>query len=252
MEINCLHFDVLDSTNTWSKENFNSFDPKKITLVTSSQQTAGRGRYKRPWISPPGQNIYATFTLFLEKTRTDIANLSQIAALSVVHTLEASGFNPFLKWPNDILIHKKKVAGILCETLMKDNLLVVIIGIGININMPSETCATIDQPATSLKVESGKEFSIASILQSLQKCFLNDIERFIEEGFSIFLNDYTKHLIHKKGDHLVLNGVRGTFQTIDKDGALIMQLEDGGEKKFFSGEIEIKDLRDEKDLNDLK
>lgn len=237
MEINCLNFNCLDSTSTWSKANYKNFDPKKLTLVSADQQTAGHGRYKRSWISPPGQNIYATYTFFIEKSRQDIANVTQVTALAAVKTLEELGFESLLKWPNDLLINRKKVGGILCEMDSHETYSVIMIGMGININMPLEILQQINQPATSLMVESNRMFQVPQVLQKLTHYLNRDLTLFLHEGFHPFLSDYRKHLLHKKGDPLLLNEQKGFFQAIDNQGALVMLLQDGSEQKFFAGEI---------------
>ena len=65
MELTRIHFDTIDSTNTWAKQNAHKLESDKITLVTTDTQTAGRGRFKRKWVSPPHQNIYASFCFFI-------------------------------------------------------------------------------------------------------------------------------------------------------------------------------------------
>lgn len=238
MEINCLHFDTLNSTSTWSKENYKKFDLNKITLVTADEQTAGHGRYNRKWHSPAKKNIYATFIFCLEKIFSSIGNITQIAALSIVKTLQEKGFHPLLKWPNDVLIDKKKLAGILCETIEENNHLVVILGIGININMPQEFLQQINQPATSLLVESGYEFDKQEILSLLTKHFLQDLECYLKIGFFPFLETYKNFLMHQKGTQITINSQTGTFERIDQDGTLILTI-NGQEKKFLAGEIEF-------------
>jgi BirA family transcriptional regulator, biotin operon repressor / biotin---[acetyl-CoA-carboxylase] ligase len=236
MEINCLHFDCLDSTNTWSKENYKQFDPTRLTLVTANQQTAARGRYKRTWLAPAGQNIYASFTFFVRKEFPFITNSAQLMALSAAKVLEELGFNPRLKWPNDILINKKKMSGLLCETILDDQVWAVVVGIGININMPNELLEQIGQPATSLLVESGHMFDVQQILQKLQKQFSQDLNPFFREGFFPFLESYKKYLLHKKGDVLIIDHQKVIFQCMDNDGALVV-LQEGVEKKFYAGDL---------------
>lgn len=238
MEINCLHFECLDSTNTWAKENYKSFDPTKLTLVIADQQKAGRGRYKRQWLSSGEKNVHATFTFFLDHGRKDIGNIGQIAALSVIKTLKEFEFTGFLKWPNDIQLNRKKVGGILCETVTNENNIIVIVGIGININMPLETLEKINQPATSWVVERDEKFDIKQVLNKLQGHFAYDIDLFLKQGFQMFLEDYKKHIIHKKDDILVIDQQKGCFHSIDNDGTLIMTLANGREQKFSAGEIE--------------
>lgn len=237
LEINYHHFACLCSTSTWSKENYKNFDQKKITLVTADQQTAGRGHYKRLWLSPPEQNIYATFTFFLDKGRKDLNNIAQVLALSAVKTLEKLNFHPTLKWPNDIQINKKKVGGVLCEMITDEDHCILLMGIGININMPLETLQQIDQPATSLMVERGKHLPIDQTIQSLQNHFVQDLALFLREGFSPFLEDYRKHIVHVIGDTLKIGEQKVTFKAINSDGALVIQDSNGKEQKLYAGEI---------------
>lgn len=239
MEINCLHFDSLGSTNLWSKENFTNFDTTKITLTVADKQTAGYGRYHRPWISPSGLNIYASFTFFVKREQIDLKNFTQITALSIIKTLKKFTISSQLKWPNDIQINKKKVAGILCEIVPQDSFLAVITGIGINVNMPLETCKQIQQPVTSLLIETGKELKVLDVLQTLQLHFSQDLSLFLHQGFAPFLQEFRENILHQKGDLLLVNQQKGIFQGIAEDGSLIMQLADGSLQKFFSGEIQI-------------
>lgn len=166
-----IHFETIGSTNTWGKQNADTFARDQVTLITADEQTSGRGRFKRKWESPPGQNIYATFCFFTKKPLATIGTISQVAAHSVAKTLQDHGLKPVLKHPNDVLLSGKKVSGILCETTSLD-MLCVLVGIGVNVNMPSELLEKIDQPATSLLAETGILHDIESLIKSLQKHFV--------------------------------------------------------------------------------
>jgi len=252
MDIIRHHFATIDSTNNWAKHNSHSFSRDKISLVTADEQTAGRGRFKRKWESPPLQNIYATFCFFIEKHRQDIGNIPQVLALSVLATLKALGFHPKLKWPNDILLSQKKIAGILAETTTISDQICVMIGIGVNINMPKELLDKIDRPATSLLVEGGQVFLVEDILQLLIKKFQEDLDLFLEEGFFPFLELYKSELAysidHKIRFHDNRSIWEGFFHSINHDGTLNLRLESGDIKTFVSGEIlfEIKDATNSK------
>jgi len=111
--ISYIHFDTIDSTNTWAKNNAKTLDPDQITCITALEQTAGRGRWLRKWISPKGQNIYATIYFCLSKNCKQLSNVGQILSLSCAKVLKSKGFLPQIKWPNDLLLEKKKVAGVL-------------------------------------------------------------------------------------------------------------------------------------------
>jgi BirA family transcriptional regulator, biotin operon repressor / biotin---[acetyl-CoA-carboxylase] ligase len=234
------HFSSIDSTNTWAKRNVENFDPNQITLITANQQTAGIGRFKRKWESPPN-NLYATFCWFIDKQRYDIGNIPQLLSLATAKTLEALNFVPQLKWPNDVLLSEKKVAGILCETTTFPYFLCIILGIGININMPLENLQTIDRPATSLAVEANRQFSVEVILDKLQESFIPMLDLFLKKGFEPFLNNYRKRMsvwinkpIKFHDNKTIWNGL---FHSINDDGSLNLILETGELKMFLVGEI---------------
>ncbi len=235
------HFATIDSTNTWGKVHAHELDRSKITLITADVQTAGRGRFNRKWLSPPGQNILATFCFFVEKHRTDIGNLPQVAALAVVDTLDALGFHPQLKWPNDILLSNKKVGGILCETTPLSDTLCVILGIGLNVNMPAELLQQIDRPATSLWLEDHQQRAIQDVLDPLVTHFIHHLALFLEEGFQPFLETYKQRIIHQPGDRIRFHDNRiiweGRFEAIASNGTLLLQLDSGEIKTFIAGEI---------------
>lgn len=241
MELIRRHFSSIDSTNTWAKQHAHEFPFNKIILVTAAGQTAGRGRFKRRWESPPGENIYASFCFFLEKHRADIGNIPQVLALSAAKMLEELGFHPELKWPNDVLLSGKKAAGILAETTPLSDQRCMIAGIGININMPYEALQKIDRPATSLAVEAGHPFDIETVLEKLQHQFVADLEVFLIEGFLPFFDDYCKRMPRNDARVIRFHDNRaiweGTIQAINLDGSLNLKLPSGEIKTFVAGEI---------------
>jgi BirA family transcriptional regulator, biotin operon repressor / biotin---[acetyl-CoA-carboxylase] ligase len=241
MDVIRVHFETIDSTNNWAKHHSHTLAHDKITLVTATMQTAGRGRFKRRWESPAGQNIYASFCFFVEKHRHDICNIPQVMAISVAQTLEDLGFQSQLKWPNDILLSKKKVAGILAETTPLSDYLCVVIGIGLNINMPVELLQKIDRPATSLMVEGGQSLSVEEVLEKLQNHFVKNLELFFEEGFRPFLEEYKQRLDVDSKLKLRFDDNKtvweGYFHSIGNDGSLNLLMENGEIKNFLVGEI---------------
>lgn len=240
MDIIRRHFPTIDSTNTWGKEHAHELPQDKITLLTADSQTAGRGRFKRKWESPPGENIYATFCFFVEKDAKNIGNIPQILAISAAKILKNLNFNPTLKWPNDVLISDKKIAGILAETTVVGNMCMVL-GIGLNVNMPREMLNKIDRPATSLLAETGRFFDKEMVLTELQNEFTKNLEIFFSQGFSPFLETYRYFM--PKNTHKILrfhdNRMiwEGTLHDINQDGSLCLKLADGELKTFIAGEI---------------
>lgn len=241
MDIVRKHFPSIDSTNTWGKQYAQDLPRDKITLVTADQQTAGRGRFKRHWVSPPNQNIYATFCFFIEKHHSGIGNIPQVLALSTAAVLKELQFQPTLKWPNDILLSRKKVAGILAETTPLSDQLCVVIGIGVNINMPLDLLQQIDRPATSLLAEASRSFDVEEVLQRLTCQFSSDLDRFLAEGFFPFLELYRSYLSLDRGKTIQFHDNRtvweGVLHGVNNDGSLNLQLPNGDIKTFIAGEI---------------
>jgi BirA family biotin operon repressor/biotin-[acetyl-CoA-carboxylase] ligase len=243
--VNYIHFHCIDSTSTWAKENAAILDPHQITCITALEQTAGRGRFQRKWISPKGLNLCATFYFCVPLKSSCIPNLGQVLCISCASMLKSFGFSPSIKWPNDILLNGKKVAGILCETtqiesLQEEELLSIALGIGININTDDETLSSIDQPATSLKQLSNQEWSIEKILHQLSSYFVEDLDTLLSRGFGPFASSYDE-LLAFKGKHVTIqDGSRvlsGVCHSISKTGNLVL-LSDTGEKiEAFAGSM---------------
>lgn len=241
MEVNRYHFASIDSTNTWGKRNAHLFDQTKLTLVTANTQTAGRGRFKRRWESPPGQNIYVSFCFFVKKERTDIGNIPQILSISAAHLLKKLGFFPQIKWPNDLMVDNKKIGGILCETTSVEDQLCLILGIGLNVNMPLEILQGIDRPAVSMVTLDGVQRDCEEVLLLLKQFFIQDLSLFLEKGFRPFLDSYLGFVIHRKGDPIRFHDNQqiweGAFEKINADGSLVLALSNGGKRTFIAGEI---------------
>lgn len=172
MEIIIHHFEVIDSTNCWALKNLKAFDSHHLTLVTADEQTAARGQYGRSWYAPKFMNLYASFVFFInEKTRPPLI-WTRLLAHIVLHVIEKMGIKGVIKEPNDIFVNGKKIAGILSETSPRENGYWIVIGLGLNVNMPREECKKIDQPATSLLCETQKKWMITSIRNDIVTEFL--------------------------------------------------------------------------------
>jgi BirA family biotin operon repressor/biotin-[acetyl-CoA-carboxylase] ligase len=235
------HFPIIDSTNTWAKNNINQWSIHGITLVTATEQTGGRGRFKRHWESPPGVNIYATFCFFIDPKRADLGQIPQLLAYSTVQILEELKFPAVIKWPNDILIGGKKVAGVLCETSRFEQKLGMVCGIGLNVNMSMDFIEKIDQPATSLFLFSEKLHDIEMIQAKLVKRFSDQLRQFLEEGFAPFFADFESKSYYSSGQPIcVHDGAqtwKGQFLKLNPDGSMTMLLLDNTVKNCISGEI---------------
>ena len=240
MEISQVHLDTVDSTNAYAKKHGASFAPDKITCVTAEEQTAGRGRFQRKWTSPRGVNLYATFFFHLPVGTVHLTSLGQVMTYSFASLLIREGFHPKIKWPNDVQLHGKKVAGILCETVFHPRLVEIILGIGINVNMEKRDLAAIDQPATSLKNETGRVWDKKDLLEKLGKEFASDLETFKKEGFAPFRDPFENLLAYKGETVRCFDGTKewvGICHSLTSDGQLNLYLPDHRIHTVLAGDI---------------
>ncbi|MDN3508692.1 MAG: biotin--[acetyl-CoA-carboxylase] ligase [Candidatus Neptunochlamydia sp.] len=231
-----IHLEKVNSTNTYAKENYSRFDLNEITRITADEQTGGRGRFNRSWVSPKRENIYLTYFFAMDKM--NLNNIAQILSLSITKLLNKLGLSPHIKWPNDVLVNGKKIAGILCETTDLHDAFGVILGTGINVNMLKEPLDQIDQPATSLLVELGEKQELTPLIKMLEELFLEDYHLYLRDGFKPFYTSYDALLTHKgKPITLKQNGhvISGTLHSLNPDGRLNIFLDNGEIQTHSSG-----------------
>lgn len=236
-----FHFPSISSTNSWSKEHAAQFDPTQLTIVTADEQTAGRGRFKRSWVSPKDCNLYITYTFFIDRLDANVGNLPQVLALSAHELLQEKLQSIRIKWPNDLVIGKKKLAGILCEVTEVAPQWAVVIGIGINVNTPRSILEGIDRPATSLSEELGNPLDRQLLAEELHIKFNTFLKCFLQTGFAPLLVNFKKALIHQPGDTIQFHDfqkiITGTFLDLNDDGSLNLKLPNGSIKRCDSGEL---------------
>jgi BirA family biotin operon repressor/biotin-[acetyl-CoA-carboxylase] ligase len=240
MKIHYVQLDSIDSTNNWVKSHLAELSP--LTCVTAEEQTAGRGRFKRHWISPRGENIYASLYLTTPLGAAYLSNLGQIMAFACAKVLRGLGFKALLKWPNDVLIGDKKIAGVLTETVAHDDEIGVIIGIGLNVNMTPDSLATIGVPATSLFEQSKKKWDRQELTELLMNHFQQDLELLKKSGFEPFQAPFENILAYKGQEITCRDGtqtITGICHSITKDGRLQLQLPSGEIKMVMAGEVGV-------------
>ena len=180
MNIHYIHLNTVDSTSTWAKAHVPP-DASSLTCVTAQEQTGGRGQGTKSWVSPRGENIYASLCFSIPRHSPHLNELGLLLARSLVVILKKKGFVPHIKWPNDILIGNKKIAGVLTEAITTKDHIHVILGIGINVNMTPSHLAAIDQPATSLQLESPDQqpLECLPLLHALVEQFIEGINNLL-------------------------------------------------------------------------
>jgi len=241
---NIYYFEKTDSTNTQAKKLENV---EHGTLVIADVQTAGRGRLGRTWESGSNNNIYMTLRLKPEISADKAPMLTLVMALSVVQAIEkVAGIQGNIKWPNDIVVNKKKICGILTEMSMNQTEIeYVIIGVGINVNT-TELPDEIKAMATSLCIELGERIDRAAIIANVMECFEKNYEIFIRTAsLAELMDDYNTHLINRNREVRVLEpGCEycGYALGIDKTGQLLVKRDDGEIEKIFAGEVSVRGL----------
>ncbi|MBV6823980.1 bifunctional biotin--[acetyl-CoA-carboxylase] ligase/biotin operon repressor BirA [Pseudomonas sp. PD9R] len=211
-------------------------------LVLAERQTAGRGRRGRKWVSPFAENIYYSLVLRIDGGMRQLEGLSLVVGLAVMQALREQGVPEVgLKWPNDVLVGQKKIAGILLE-LVGDpaDVCHVVLGVGINVNM--QMTEEVDQQWTSMRLESGKMFDRNQLVAELGVMLQKYLARHQVGGFSAVQSEWEQnHLWQGRAVSLIagVNRIDGEVLGIDSQGALRLRV-DGVEKVFSGGELSLR------------
>lgn len=215
------------------------------TLVVADRQSAGRGRRGRSWESPAGTSVYMTIALKPDFAPAKASMLTLVMALAVAEAVtEVTGLEAGIKWPNDIVVNRKKICGILTELSMEaDYIQSVVIGVGINTNQesfPEEIKAT----ATSLYLEKGEKISRAELIAAVMKHFEHYYELFTQkEELSLFREAYEKRLVNRNCKVRVLDpkgDFEGTAEGITDTGELLVRLADKSVVQVYAGEVSVR------------
>ncbi len=239
------HFQTLDSTNSKAYElALNGAEEGEVVIAESQEK--GKGRLGRQWFSPPFLNIYVSLIL---RPKIPPHRASLVTLMAAVATAEAirnfSGLLPLIKWPNDILLRDRKVAGLLNEIQSEvDRIHFVILGIGVNLNMDEKMFSKeIRNVATSLKIETGQAVSRKDFLQSLFLELESWYAMFLKEGSAVILKAW-RDRAHIKGKQVKVTSFGETLVgraiDVDSDGALLLEIEDGTQKRVVAGDVEYK------------
>ncbi len=214
-------------------------------VLLAERQTSGKGRLGRRWESPEGVNLYCSLLLRPDIPPFEAPQLTFLSAVAVVRAIQSvTDIRPDIKWPNDILINGRKVAGLLNEMNAEtDRVLFVVLGIGVNLNMRGEQFpAGLRYPATSLFLETGtvvdRNFFAAILLKELDK----EYKRFIDSGFAPARGEWASYC-NAAGRELQVdfgsNSVRGLFAGLDHDGALLIKLPNGNIERILGGDLTV-------------
>lgn len=242
--MNIIKLEIVDSTNAYLKKLASTQEnlPNFLTVWTP-QQTNGVGQYASKWVVQPYKNL--TFSVLYKHTDFDLQNyflLNMLTSIAVMKTLEANHItNINIKWPNDILISKRKVGGILIENVVRNTQIdKSIIGIGLNVNQTDFH----DLPkASSLRNCTQKEYDI----ELLMKHILKHLEMEFSDIQSLSFDDvyvrYEKYLfqLHKVSTFRTNQGTdfSGIIRRVLSSGELVVEVEDGTFKNFSLKEVQL-------------
>ncbi len=209
-------------------------------VVVADSQTAGRGRMKRKWYSKSG-NLYLSLILRPQIKTADASHITFVAALAASSTLEKNvGTVPQLKWPNDVLIERKKIAGILTEFESEgDNIDFMVVGVGMNVNQEVFP-KSIEAIATSLCKVSGKKCDLKQVREDFLSAFDQWYTDYLEKGFS-FIKEIWEERSLIKGRAVEVKDnrkrIRGVALGLDTRGALLVQTPKGETLSVYTGDL---------------
>lgn len=226
-------FECLPSTNLYAKENADILDDN--TVISARAQTAGRGRKERKWVSDAG-GLY--FSVILKNTSAGGAqNLTQAMSIALCKAIEKHGGKPDIKWPNDVLLNKKKVCGILGEAVIKENALCALV-LGAGVNIAQTDLGSIDQPATSLYKEGLADINCGDFLDEILREFYALLPRVKANGFEGIKEEYVKRCPWiGRQVYVKEQNIEGTALGLARDGALIIKDASGLEHKIITGDM---------------
>ncbi len=234
-------FDTIDSTNNCAKA-IAGCGAQEGTVVIAEKQTAGRGRHGRSWEANPNENLMFSVVLRPQLSQGSLNLLPLYVAVAVADAIERfTGIKPECKWPNDLLIDKKKVAGILIESSFKQDAVdYVVVGIGVNVNQ-TQFPGELEKTATSLRLESGRQVDriplFKEIVRSLERIYLTSSTT----GFQSIIPEWLSH--STMIDRTISVSHQGTLITgivkgLSPEGGLVLQT-NGSEKVLFAGDVSI-------------
>jgi BirA family biotin operon repressor/biotin-[acetyl-CoA-carboxylase] ligase len=207
------------------------------TVVVAGEQTAGRGRQGRSWLSPQGS---IALSVIFRPSLSHLIGIVMVAPLAVVRAVRrATGLETGIKWPNDVLLGGKKVCGVLVESGLKGGQVdYAIAGLGLNVDFDPAAWPDIAAIATSLSAGLGRSLPLGEVLGPL----LEELDRLylsLRAGEPVY-REWQAHL-ETIGQQVTVRGQgwqeEGVAEGVDPDGSLLLRREDGTLRRLFSGEV---------------
>lgn len=235
---------VVDSSNDTIKEQVQKARLPAGFAVFAEAQTAGRGRRGKQWFSPFGSNLYLSLYWPLEDGIHGAMGLSLAVGVALAKCFTALGVaDVSVKWPNDVYIGGKKVAGILVDLeTSPEGAAHSIIGVGINLNMPAQVGDKIEQAWTDLNSELPEQHSRNDIAAHVRSAILDALHTYANAGLSAFQNDWKAYDRFVDKPVKLMMGQRiclGVCRGIDENGALLVE-DQQGVRRYFGGDVSLR------------
>ncbi|HSI89099.1 MAG TPA: biotin--[acetyl-CoA-carboxylase] ligase [Pyrinomonadaceae bacterium] len=240
MNLRILNFDILGSTNTEALDRARSGEEEGLCII-ARQQTAGRGRQGRTWVSEKDAGLYLSLLLRPNLEPRFLPLVTLMAGVAVHDTLQSLGIGPDIKWVNDVHVGGKKISGILAETTETRDGTAVVLGIGINIratSIPPEIAST----ATSIEIVTGNAVDRSQLISAL----LEHISRFYEllcspRGGPAIIDEWSRRSTYFSGKHVRVETtgsvIEGVTDGLEPNGALRVRRADGAIEVIVAGDV---------------
>lgn len=236
-------FDEIESTNQWLIDRLATAENCSILCVAESQVN-GRGRAGRVWQSPSLSNIYMSFSYAIHNPQKNMTAISLVIGLAVIHALKSFGVDAVkLKWPNDILLEGKKLAGVLIEAKKVDGVLYLVVGVGLNVRAPENFVVESALGWSDLSAHGLGPVDRSQIIAVIYNECARLIAIFVEKGFAGFKNEWCsvdeyfgKDVVVMDQNSLIATGLESG---VDEAGCLLIETEKG-RKKMVSGDLSLR------------
>ena len=216
---------------------------KEGTVVFAESQTKGRGRLGRKWLSPPNKGLWFSILLRPALRPQDATQLTVASATAVRRAIQKqTGLKPAVKWPNDILLKGRKVAGILTEMAAElDQVKHLILGIGVDVNLgATDFPPDLRKIATSLKIETGESISRSELAIHILRELDRDYQRVCSGEFTAVADEWEEHCSTMGQVVSIQSGnrqIRGRAESLAEDGALLIRTDHGHLERVVAGDV---------------
>ena len=211
-------------------------------VLAAREQTEGRGRYDRTWVSQAGQDLTFSALICADTALSKLVSLPMAVALAVVDVLDGYGISAKTKWPNDVLVNGAKICGLLAEHSNEKHLggKPIVLGMGLNVNMEAVGIAMIGRAATSIRMETGKEHDVEEVLTKVLAELSKWLEVWEKEGFAGFRKTWTEKCCFVGEEVSVGEGATlktGVLVGFGDQGQLLLQVESGEVEEVWAGDV---------------